>query len=100
MTIFEISLVCHLVSTVEIKFSVYKQTFKHTNTQTPYREDKSLCFTKAGATKNEKRKKKGKEREIHLVSISEISLMSYLVSIVEIPVHKQANKQPNKQTPQ
>ena len=57
MTIFEISLVCHLVSTVEIKFSVYKQTFKHTtnhtNTQTPYREDKSLCFTKAGATKND-----------------------------------------------
>ena len=54
LSIFAISIVSHLVSIFEIKFSVYKQASKQPTNQptkqTPYREDKSLCSA-AGATK-------------------------------------------------
>ena len=57
LSIFAISIVSHLVSIFEIKFSVYKQASKQASKQptkqTPYREDKSLCSA-AGATKKVK----------------------------------------------
>ena len=37
----------------EINLSLYKQANNQPSTQTPYNENKSFCFTKAGATKNE-----------------------------------------------
>ena len=56
LSVFEISLVCHLVAVFEIKFSVYKQTIKHTTNQ-PYRRhiekiSRSALLSAAGATKN------------------------------------------------
>ena len=55
LSIFAISIVSHLVSIFEIKFSVYKQVNNQPTNQptkqTPYREDKSLCSA-AGATNN------------------------------------------------